>query len=166
MSITMQELEARLGAMLSAFRIEYRKEALIKDISVQFVIERFGVIVCGINRLDYRLVDTAISDQYKGWRVVYITTYDNIDEKRDEVLWDLMRSGYVTYLRNSVTDSQFKKLMFEGNVAHKIIDKRLEMWGDSPKHRYQVECDTFAKGQGRISEYLSKEPGYFDFMPE
>lgn len=166
MPMTMQELEARLGAVLGAFRVEYRKESIIRDISVQFVVEQFGVIVCGINRTDYKLVDTAIGDQYDGWRVVYVTTYDNVDEKRDEILWALMRSGYISWLRHSVTDSQFKRLMFDGNIAHKIIDKRLELWGNSPKYRYFIEGDTFAKGQGRISEYLSKEPGFFDFMPE
>ncbi len=167
MSITMHELEARLEENLRAKRVEYRKEHLIKDISVQFVVEKFGVIVCGINRLDYKLVDTAVGDQYKGWRTVYVTTYDDINEKDDEILWALMRSGYITWLRNQLlTSTQFKRLMFDGNIAHKIIDKRLKIWGDDPKYRYLKECDAFAKGQGRISEYLSKEPSFFDFMPE
>ena len=166
MSITMYELVARLEENLRALRVEYRKEALIKDISVQFVIEKFGVIVCGINRLDYKLIDAAIGDQYNGWRIVYVTTHDDLNEKRDEVLWAMMRSGYMSWIRHHLTDSQYKRLMFDNNIAHKIIDKRLELWGDSPKYRYLVESDSFAKGQGRISEYLSKEPGFFDFMPE
>ncbi len=164
-SMTIKELEAKLGAILSALRVEYKKVSLIKDISVQFVLDRFGMIVCAINRMDYKLIDTAVSDQYQGWEVVYITTQDNLDEKRKEVLWSLMRCGYITWLRYSLTDSQFRKLMFESNLAFEIINKRLEIWGDLPKYRYLVECDTFAKSQGRISEYLSKEPGYFDHMP-
>jgi len=103
MSITMYELEALLEANLRALRVEYRKEYLIKDISVQFVVEKFGVIVCGINRMDYKLVDTAVGDQYKGWRVVYVTTYDDMNEKRDEVLWTMMRGGYLTWLRHHLT---------------------------------------------------------------
>lgn len=162
----MYELEALLEANLRALRVEYRKEYLIKDISVQFVVEKFGVIVCGINRMDYKLVDTAVGDQYKGWRVVYLTTYDDMNEKRDEVLWALVRSGYLMWLRNNFTITQYRNVMFEENWAHKIITKRLEIWGDSPKYRYLVESDSFAKGQGRISEYLSKEPGFFDYMPE
>ncbi len=166
MSMTMHELTARLEENLRALMVEYRKESLIKDISVQFVVEKFGVIVCGINRLDYKLIDTAIGDQYEGWRVVYVTTYDDLNEKKDEVLWAMMRSGYMAWLRHHSTESRFRGLMFNGNLAHKIIDKRLELWGDSPKYRYLVESDRFAKGQGRISEYLSKEPGFFDYMPE
>jgi hypothetical protein len=166
MSITMHELTARLEENLRALRVEYRKESLIKDISVQFIVEKFGVVVCGINRLDYKLIDTAIGDQYEGWRVVYATTYDDLNEKKDEILWAMMRSGYISWLRHHLTDSQFRNLMFDHNYAHKIVDKRLELWGDSPKYRHLVEGDAFAKGQGRISEYLSKEPGYFDHMPE
>ncbi len=166
MSITMYELEAILESNLRALRVEYRKEYLIKDISVQFIVEKFGVVVCGINRMDYKLVDTAVGDQYKGWRVVYLTTYDDMNEKRDEVLWALMRSGYLMWLRNSFTTTQYRNVMFEENWAHKIISKRLEMWGDSPKYRYLKERDDFTKGQGRISECLSKEPGFFDYMPE
>jgi len=164
-TMTIKELEAKLGAILSALRIEYKKVYLIKDISVQFILERFGMIVCGINRMDYKLIDIAVADQYEGWEVIYTTTDDNMDEKREEILWSLMRCGYLTWLRHNHTSSQFKKLMFDGNLALKIINKRLEIWGDLPKYRYLVECDTFAKGQGRISEYLSKEPGYFDHMP-
>jgi len=166
MSITMYELEALLEANLRALRVEYRKEYLIKDISVQFVVEKFGVIVCGINRMDYKLVDTAVGDQYKGWRVVYVTTYDDMNEKRDEVLWTMMRGGYLTWLRHHLTTTQYRKLMFDGNIAHKVINKRLTVWADDPKYRYFKEIDSFAAGQGRISEYLSKEPGFFDFMPE
>lgn len=166
MSITMHELEALLESNLRALRVEYRKEHLIKDISVQFVVEKFGVIVCGINRLDYKLIDTAVGDQYGGWRVVYITTYDDMNEKRDEVLWAMMKSGYLMWLRHSLTTTQYRKLMFDDNIAHKVINKRLTMWGDDPKYRYLKECDVFAAGQGRISEYLAKESGFFDYMPE
>jgi hypothetical protein len=166
MSITMYELEAILEANLRALRVEYRKEYLIKDISVQFVVEKFGVIVCGINRMDYKLVDTAVGDQYEGWRIVYITTYDDMNEKRDEVLWAMMKSGYLMWLRHHLTTTQYRKLMFDSNIAHKVINKRLTMWEDDPKYRYLKECDAFAAGQGRISEYLAKEPGFFDYMPE
>ncbi len=162
----MYELEAELGAILNALRVEYRKENLIKDISVQFVMHTFGVIACGINRADYRLVDTTINEQYGGWRVVYVTTNDDIVEKRDEINWTLMRRGYLMWVRHNHTDAQFKRLMFDGNFANKIINKRLKIWGDDPKYRYLAECDEFARGQGRISEYLAKEPGYFDNMPE
>lgn len=163
---TMYELEAELGAILSALRLEYKKVSLIEGISVQYVMDTFGVIVCGINRADYVVVDQTLEKEYKDWHLVYVTTFDDINEKRYEIIWTLMRSGYLTWLRQSVNDSQFRRLMFDGNFANRILNKRLEVWGDKPKFRYLVTNDLFAKGQGRVSEYLAKEPGYFDYMPE
>jgi hypothetical protein len=166
MSKTMHELEAELGAILGALRLTYRKISVMEGISTQFAVDAFGVIVCAINRLDYAIIDQALEKDYKGWRAVYVTTFDDINEKRYEIIWELMRSGYLTWLRQSVTDSQFRRLMFDGNLANKILEKRLSIWAEQPKYRYFIDSDTFAKGQGRISEFLSKEPGYFDYMPE
>ena len=166
MSKSMHELEAEVGAILGALRLEYKKISIVEGISTQFVVNTFGVIVCAINRADYTVVDQGLEKDYKGWRIVYLTTFDNINEKRYEIIWALMRSGYLTWLRQNVTDSQFKRLMFDGNFANKILEKRLEIWGDNPKYKFLVGSDMFAKGQGRISEFLAKEPGYFDYMPE
>jgi len=162
----MDELEAQLGAILNALRVEYKKLNLIKNVSTQFVIENFGVIICGINRSDYKLIADTVEDIYKDWRIIYITTQDNLLEKKEEIVWSLMRSGYLKWLRHNYTDAQFRKLMFDGNFANKIVNERLKRWGDAPKYKYFKALDEFAKGQGRISEYLSKEPGFFDFMPE
>ena len=162
----MHELEAELGALLSALRLNYKRTAVIEGISVQYVVDVFGVIICGVNRADYAIVNQAIEKDYKDWRLIYITTFDNVSEKRYEIIWALMRGGYLKWLRESVSDSVFRNMMFYDNFANKIINKRLEIWGDKPKFKYLVNNDLFAKGQGRISEYLSKEPGYFDHMPE
>ncbi len=162
----MDELEAQLGAILNALRVDYKKLNLIKGVSTQFIMDSFGVIICGINRADYKLIADTVEDIYKGWRIIYITTQDNLLEKKEEIVWSLMRSGYLKWLRHNCTDSTFRNLMFDGNFANKIINERLKRWGDAPKYKYFREADEFAKGQGRISEYLSKEPGFFDFMPE
>ncbi len=160
----MEALEAQLGAILNALRVEYHKMSLTG--AVQFSIERFGVVVCGINRVEYKQISDTVEEVHKGWRVVYITTQDNLLEKKDDIVWALMQSGYLKWLRSTCTDATFRKLMFDGNFANKIIAERLKRWGDSPKYKYFKESDEFAKGQGRISEYLSKEPAFFDFMPE
>ncbi len=160
----MDELEAQLGAILNALRVEYHKVKLTGV--VQFIIERFGVVVCGINRVEYKQIADIVEDVHKDWRIIYITTQDNLLEKKDGIIWELMKSGYLRWLRHNCTDTQFRKLMFDGNFANKIISERLKRWGDAPKYKYFREADEFAKGQGRISEYLSKEPGFFDFMPE
>ncbi len=162
----MDVLEANIGATLNALKVEYREAELIKNVAKLFVANIFGVAICCMNRKDYRLVDTALKESYKDWRIIYIAAQDNYLEKKDEIIWELMRSGYLRWLRNSCSESEFRRMMFDGGFADKIINMRLKLWGDLPKYRYFKECDLFAKGQGRISEYLSKEPAFFDFMPE
>jgi len=162
----MNELEANVHATLIALRVDYKKTELMRSIANIFLIDIFGVIVCTMYRKDYKLVDTTLKEPYKGWRIVYIIVQDNFLEKKNVIIWELMRSGYLNWLRNNCSDSQFRRMMFEGGFANKILNKRLEIFGDIPKYRYFRACDEFAKGQGRISEYLSKEPAFFDFMPE
>jgi len=162
----MNVLEANLNATLIALQVEYKTMELIKNVANLFIIDTFGVVVCTMHRKDYKLINTALKKTYKGWRVIYIVVQDNFLEKKDEIIWELMRSGYLRWLRNNCSDSQFRKMMFEGGFANKIINERLKRYGDIPKYRYFKDCDVFAKGQGRISEYLSKEPAFFDFMPE
>jgi len=163
----MEELKANLGATFRALKVEYREMNLIKDTASLFLVEAFGVAICIMNRKDYRLADTALQETYKDWRVVYIAVQDNFLEKKDEIIWSLMRSGYLRWLRTEqCSDSEFKRMMFNGGFADKLLNARIKMWGDMPKYRYLKDCDLFAKGQGRISEYLSKEPAFFDFMPE
>lgn len=162
----MNELEANVNATLIALQVEYRKMELMKNIANLFIMNTFGVVVCTMYRKDYKLVDTALKEAYKDWRIIYIVVQDNFLEKKDQIIWALMRSGYLKWLRNNCSDSVFRRMMFNGGFANKIINKRLEIYGDTPKYRYFKECDEFAKGQGRISEYLSKEPAFFDFMPE
>jgi len=163
----MDELEANLNATLVALKVNYKKIGLMKNIANLFLIDSFGVLVCTMYRKDYTLVATALKDSYKDWRVIYIVVQDNFLEKKDEIIWELMRSGYLKWLRTErCSDSEFRRMMFNGGFANKLINKRLKLYGDAPKYRYLRLCDEFAKGQGRISEYLSKEPAFFDFMPE
>jgi len=163
----MDRLEANVGATLVALKVNYKKIELMKNIANIFIIDVFGVIVCTMYRKDYKLVDTALKESYKDWRVIYIVIQDNFLEKKDEIIWELMRSGYLRWLRTEkCSDSEFRRMMFDGGFATKLINKRLELYGDAPKYRYLKQCDEFARGQGRISEYLSKEPAFFDFMPE
>jgi hypothetical protein len=163
----MEELKANIGATLIQLKVDYKEINVIKNTAALFTVDMFGVAVCAINRKDYSLVETALKESYAGWRIVYITSQDDYNEKKFEIIWDLMRSGYLRWLRSErCSDSEFRRMMFDGGFANKLLSERIKMWGDDPKYRYFKECDVFAKGQGRISEYLSKEPAFFDFMPE
>ena len=119
----MNALEANVHATLIALRVDYKKIELMKHIANLFLIDTFGVVVCTMYRKNYKLVDTALKEAYKGWRIVYIVVQDNFLEKKNEIVWKLMRSGYLRWLRNNCSDSQFRRMMFEGGFADKILNK-------------------------------------------
>lgn len=159
------ELEVHINTILNSFFLKFKKTNIIRGVSVQFIVEDFGIIVCGINRVDYAQVDDAINNQYAGWRVVYITTNDNILEKKYEVLWALMRGGYMRWLRFSFPRQVKNILIGQDNLGNRIIDERLRIWNDKPKFKFLIEENKFVKQNGLLREY-NIDPGFFDYMPE
>lgn len=162
--ITMTELEDALIQMMHALRVNYKVDRVIRGISVQFVIEQFGTIVCGINRQDYKLVDDQIKQSYPDWRVVYITTFDNMLEKKEEVIWKLMEGGYMRWIRLTYP-RPFTELVVMQEFGKRIIDRRLEVYSNKPKYRSLIEDNEDAKNHPATT-ILSWEPGFYDYMPE
>lgn len=160
----LEELETQISVMISAFHVKARKLSLVRDISSQYLIEDFGVIICAIDRKDYSIVDSAVEESFEGWRKVYIATTDDMNQKREELLWELMRSGYMKYVRFNYPHF-FKNLIIMHDFGRKVIEKRLEVWGDKPKYKFMILDNKDAR---RLSSsyLLSTEPGFFDFMPE
>lgn len=165
MSMDMTELEEQIAILLRSFFVTYRKLNIVRGVSVQFVVEYFGVIVCGINRSDYVQIDDAVSNQFPGWRVVYITTNDSIMIKKYEVLWALMRSGYMRWLRFNSPRQVKNVLLGPDNLGQRIIEERLRVWGDKPKYRFLIEDNRYVLVNGLLREY-TRDEGFFDHMPE
>lgn len=164
MSMTMKELEIEITVMLHALRVDYKIVRLIKGISVQFLIEQFGVIVCGISRSDYKIVDDQIKQSYPNWCVVYITTHDNLLEKKEEAIWALMRSGYIRWIRLKYSRA-FTELVVLQGFDRKIINQRLKIWGEKSKYKYWIEENEYAKRQS-ATYILSIDPSFYDYLPE
>jgi hypothetical protein len=156
------ELESDIEITLRSLRVDFRKLYLVKDVSVQFVCEDFGVIVNAINRADYSYVNKVTIENFPNCRYVYITTFDDLLEAKDEIIWTLMQSGYMTYIRKEF-GRQFKDLMID-NFGNKIIDERLKRWGDQPKFKFFIEDNKEAR-QLPVNMVLSAEPSFFDMMP-
>jgi hypothetical protein len=165
MPMDMVELEQQIAVLLRSFFISSRKINLIKGVSVQFIIDDFGVIVCGINRVDYVQIDDAVNNQFPGWRVVYITTNDRMLDKKYDVLWALMRGGYMRWLRFNYPRQVKNVLMGPDNLGQRIIDERLRIWGDQPKYRFLVEDNKIVRINGLLREF-TRDQGFFDYMPE
>lgn len=163
--MTLAELEIEIQIMLSALKVTARKHNLVKEVSVQFVIEEFGVIICGVNRADYSLVKDIVLKQFgPGWRVVYVSIQGSLHEKKDEIIWEMMRSGYMRYIRTKYP-RQFKELITMQNFGKKIVEKRLKIWDGAPKYRFLIE-ENKAVLKEAVSYVLSIDPSFFDYMPE
>ena len=163
--MNLKELEDKISIMLTQFMVTFKKNSVLKGISSQFVVDDFGLIICCINRIDYAEINNAVTNQFKDWRVIYLTTNDSISDKRYEILWDLMRGGYMKWLRYSYPRQVRNILNGPENLGPRIIQERLRVWGDKPKFKYLVADNKVALKNGVLRE-LTEDPGFFDYMPE
>ena len=157
-----EELEAEVAISLQSLKVPVKKASVVPDVSVQFVSADFGTIISVITRADYSYINKVVKEHYTDYRYVYISTYDNLIEKREEIIWTLMKSGYMTYIRQNFP-RQFARLIADG-FGDKIIKERLRRWGDKPMYRFLIEEDIKAK-EVPTTMVLSMEPAFFDYMP-
>lgn len=161
--ISLDDLLADINITLSAFLIPYKKVSLGHNFPSVFVINELGVVVVGIDPSDYTYILNKLISQFKGYRYIFISTAETVFAKKDEILWELMRSGYIRYIRYKYT-RQFNNLIQQG-FGQKIITERLKIWGDQPKYRYLVEENKRCLHMS--APYLvTVDPAFFDFMPE
>ena len=165
MIMDLAELEQEMVIILSQLRVKHRRMSLMKGVSSQLIVEDFGLIVCCINRVDYAQVSNSVLEQFKDWRVVYVTTNDNVLEKKYVILWDLMRCGYMKWLRYTYPRQVKNILNGTDDLGRKIITERLRIWGDKPKYKWLVDDNRIAFSNGILRE-LSNDPSFFDYMPE
>lgn len=161
----LSELEAHVSIMLNQLRVPYKQISVIRNVTSQFVVEDFGVVVCCINRMDYKQVSDVVSEKFEGFRTLFITTNDTLSKAKDEVLWGLMRGGYLKWLRYNFKRNLINTLTGPDNLGHKIIKERLRIWADKPKYKFLIEDNIVALNNGVIRE-LNDDPGFFDYMPE
>jgi hypothetical protein len=161
--ISMQELETDVGIILRTLKVSFRTKVLVKDVSRQFIVDDFGVVVSVINRADYTFVKRAVQEELPGHRYVFVSTFDDMIEAKEEIIWTLMQSGYLKYIRLNF-QRQFNDLITQQNFGNKIIDERLRRWGDEPRFKFFIEENKKAKEMPGTM-VLSMEPAFFDYMP-
>lgn len=140
--------------MVRLFNIEFNSVG--NDDGSVFTIILFGVQVI-FNSPKFRM-------DADNWRCVVINPTDNLEEKRFEVLWELVKSGYFHYLRDEFPNT-FKKMLTMQNYDRRLIEKRLETFQSTQKYNYFRQLNESAKGMS-VSAILSAEPGFFDFLQE
>ena len=162
--MSIEDLEIEINTMLNALQLRPNKVYIVKDVSVQFVIEEFGTIVCGINRTDYVEVKKVVENHFVDYRIIYITTNDDLSKKRYEVIWELMTGGYMRWLRYEYP-RLFNNLISIDNFGMKIIKERLLRYNNRTKYVYLIEQNEWAM-RNSGTYVLSMDPGFYDSMPE
>lgn len=160
--ISIEELEAEIIITLKTLRVPFKKVTVVKNISSQYISEDFGVLISIMDSVDYTFVKNAVATAYPDYRYVFVSTQDNLVEAKDEVVWTLMQSGFMRYVRTNYP-RQFNNLIQEG-FGDKIINERLKRWGDQPKYKFLREENKKAKGLP-TSMIISNDPAFFDYMP-
>ncbi|RLI60079.1 MAG: hypothetical protein DRO67_09360 [Candidatus Asgardarchaeum californiense] len=160
--IPFEEMEAEVGITLQSLRVPSKKDCVVPDVSVQFVCEEFGVVISVINRADYSYIRKTVKERYPDYRYVFVSTYDNLIEKRDQIVWTLMKGGFMTYIRQNFP-RQFQQLMTDG-FGNKIIRERLRRWNDEPKFKFFIDENVQAM-DAPVTMVLATEPAFFDYMP-
>ena len=150
MSIDFHDVEQ----MIRLFNIEFNNVS--HGDGAVFIIALFGVQVI-FNSPQFKM-DT------NNWRCVVITPTDNLEEKRFELLWELVKSGYFHYLRDEFPNT-FKKMLTMQNYDRRLINKRLDTFKGIQKYNYFKQLNESAKNMS-VSAILSAEPGFFDFLQE
>lgn len=165
MRMDLSSLREEAISMLHALNMfDYKEKALTHGTSYQFIVEEFGVVLCVLDVLDIVVVRAKLAEAYKDWRIFYITTDDDLVYKKDELLYELMRCGYMKYLR-LIYPRPFKNVVTLTDLGSRIIRKRLEIWDNKPKYKFLIDDNTDAL-ENPTSYVLSLDPGFFDYMPE
>lgn len=160
----LQELDTHIKVMLNTFRVAAKKINVLKKSAIIFLVEDFGTLICGIDRADYDQINTVVEEQFKNWRYVYITTQEDVSKKKYEVLWELMRGGYMKWLRTTHPHQVRNTLTGIDGLGNRILKERLRIWANRPKYRYLID-DTESVLQYGVLRELSHDPGFFDYMP-
>lgn len=153
-----------VSTLLGALRVPYDITSVYKNITVQYVIKVFGTVVSVITPNEYGAVSSKVEDVFKGYRQLYFATSENISEKRYEIIWELMRSGYMKWLRHTY-GPQFSNIIETDNLGGKIINERLKVWDYQPKYLYLITENLEAQGAS-FRRILAEDPAFFDYMPE
>jgi hypothetical protein len=160
--MSLEILESEVVITLQILRVPFKKVNVVKKISTQFLCEAFGVIISTINRDDYTFVRDAVMSSYPDYRYVFVSTHDSLIESKDEIVWTLMQSGFMRYVRTNYT-RQFNNLILEG-FGQKIINERLKRWGGKPKHKYLIDENKQAL-TFPTNMIITNDPAFFDYMP-
>jgi len=161
----LSELIQDIKIMLQQFMVEYRQMEVLRGISSQYFVGDFGLIVCCVQLANRKQLVTKLGNDFEDWRRVFVTERDDLIEKKYEVLWNLMRGGYMRWLRLNYPRQVRNVLGGQDNLGNRIIQERLRIWNGKPMFKFLIEDNKEALRSGVTNE-IRRDPGFFDYMPE
>ena len=149
----------RIFNLLKSLRIRY-KELNVEDKNYHLVVEDFGIVV------RFNLAQPMSS--YGGWDLLDFSPEayeDNSMEFVENFMWLLIAKGYLAYLRNGESgDSRmFKQILIDNGWADKIMRKRLELYGNEPRHNFMIEFNKRMM-ELPINYVVMHYPSFFDYL--
>jgi hypothetical protein len=143
---------------LNNLRIPFKEFG--KDAAYYMEVPLFG--------MRFRFNGTADIDDY-GWDVYQID--QNKLEKEpcyfgESLMWDLVKKGLFAYLRESGSGEMeriFKSLVIDGGWGTRILEKRLELYGNDKRNTF-LKMRTTGMLNVSLSRILSLNPGAFDYL--
>ncbi len=149
----------RIVQLLRKMRLKYR-ERNRGEPSFHITVDEFGIVL-RFNPLQH-------TGAYEGWDIVEVNlekyTLNPLEFGRD-FMWLLVSKGYMAYLRGPETGNEmiFRRFLITEGWAVRIIDKRLELYKDEPRHRFMIAHNKRLRKLS-ISYILTYYPDFFDYL--
>lgn len=146
----------RIVQLLRKMRLKYR-ERNKGEKTFHIIVEDFGVVL----RFNRRQPMPA----YDGWDIVDVSLdkYEiNPLEFGRNFMFLMVSKGYMAYLRGENV-TVFRHFLISEGWGLRIIDKRLELYNNQPKHKFMIEHNKRLRKLS-ISYILTYFPDFFDYL--
>lgn len=145
--------------MLDRLRLVYKTRGEGTN-QFHMVVPSFGIV------FKFHLF-TQMSD-YDGWDIIEV----NLDELEindqqfgENLMFLLISKGYMAYLRHgeSGMNQAFRNFLIREGWALKIIDKRLELYNNEPRHKFMIERNIRLRDMS-VHYIIMHHPDFFDYL--
>lgn len=149
----------RIIQLLRKLRVKH-KERNKGELSFHITIDEFGIVLKFNNRITL--------NQYNGWDEIFV----DLDKYQlnplvfgRDLMWLLISKGYMAYLRGPETGNSmiWRHFLIKEGWGLKIIDKRLQLYNNEPKHKFMIDHNTRLRKMS-ISYILTYYPDFFDYL--
>lgn len=149
----------RVIQLLGKLRLRYKERNRGEPI-FHITIDDFGIVL----KFNPRLALTGYDD----WDVFDINMEEfqlNEGKFGEQLMWLLIAKGYMAYLRGKEEGNSviFRRLLITEGWAQRIIDKRLELYANQPRHKFMIEHTKRLKDKP-IHYLLMHYPNFFDYL--